>query len=133
MIRDVAATCCRAVAGFAKDRFHRGPSSPVRFFWLRSEAVGVAGRRRHLLSCHRRSHQGQPSSGSPWFRRSSRGHPLPRRVAKVGSFWLSTAPVCGWDFRQRGREVYGVWIGWIPCCEWGLTNIDDKWIEYLVG
>ncbi|GAB2253482.1 hypothetical protein Droror1_Dr00006329 [Drosera rotundifolia] len=76
---------------------------------------GFVGRCRHLLSCHRRSHQGQPSPGSPWFKRSSRGHPLSRRVAKVRSFWLSTAPVCGWDFRQRGCEVYGVWIG---CVRW---------------
>ncbi|GAB2213928.1 hypothetical protein Droror1_Dr00018254, partial [Drosera rotundifolia] len=49
---------------------------------LRSEAAGVAGHFRHLLSCHCRSHQGQPSPGSPWFKRSSRGHPLSRRVAK---------------------------------------------------
>ncbi|GAB2246625.1 hypothetical protein Droror1_Dr00002118 [Drosera rotundifolia] len=97
------------------ERFHRGPSLSVQFFRLRSEAAGVAGRCRHLLTCHRRSHQGQPSPGSPWFRRSSRGHPFPRRVAKVESFWLRTAPVCGWDFRQRGSEEYGVWIG---CVRW---------------
>ncbi|GAB2209561.1 hypothetical protein Droror1_Dr00026780 [Drosera rotundifolia] len=61
-------------------------SSPARLSRLRSEAAGVAGRRRHLRSGHRQSHQGPPPSGSPWFRSGLCGHPLSRRVVNCGEF-----------------------------------------------